>query len=216
MSSHRTVLLELAGVPAAGKTSTARALQAVLECDGLRAAIVRESASISPLRKLRGRWEFNAWNTMKLFQRLLEVTVLEPPPDVAIVDRGVFDALTWFTWLRRRGALGSPQHDAIQAAIGCFNWTLGPDLLVLLHSEFATSVRRRNGRTGFVVQPRPFEQLVVSYDEQLRKVRQLWPTKHVVSIDTNLLSPQAVASAVEKEVRKLLEQASHGIRNRTG
>src|SRR3954469_23721694 len=88
--ARRVVVLEFAGVPKAGKTSTISQLYSFLKRCGFRVKIVVERASVCPIRDKR-HFTFNVWTASTTLAQILEHTQ-EPPgdeqPQVLILDRG--------------------------------------------------------------------------------------------------------------------------------
>src|SRR6266705_538189 len=102
-SARRPIVLEFAGVPKAGKTSTIGALQAFLKRCGFRVEVVVERASVCPIRDKR-HFNFNVWTACTTLSQLLEKTQLPgrpEDPDLLIIDRGLFDAICWLRMMKR-------------------------------------------------------------------------------------------------------------------
>jgi hypothetical protein len=96
-TARKPVVFEFAGVPKAGKTSTLGALHSFLKRCGFKVEIVAEKASICPIRD-KHHFNFNVWTSCSALIQLLERTQNPPrdgEPDILILDRGLFDALSW-------------------------------------------------------------------------------------------------------------------------
>src|SRR5579864_9222371 len=102
-SARKPIVIEFAGVPKAGKTSTLNQVQAFLKRCGFRTQIVVERASVCPIRDKKHS-NFNVWTVCTTLAQILEKTQ-DPPrlgdPDILILDRGLFDAICWMTMMER-------------------------------------------------------------------------------------------------------------------
>lgn len=202
----RTIVVEFAGVPAAGKTTTARALKDSLRAAGFRVSLVREGAGELAPRHLRGRWQFNAWTLSNTLGRFIKQSLVSPQPHVVVFDRGLFDSLCWFRWLANRGSIGVAAYKAFEALLSHVPWYTGPDLLFVLAVEFETSVGRRQGREGFVVNRRTFAELKDAYARTLECAPSLWSSKRIRTISTDELDRETVVEYVEAEVLAALSE----------
>lgn len=85
-------IIELFGLPRTGKTTTAKFIQQHLEMKGFKVHIVKERASVSPIKdKLHPI--FNYWTMSAFILEYIEAN--EAGYDFVIADRGVFDSLIW-------------------------------------------------------------------------------------------------------------------------
>ena len=93
--ARRPVVIEFAGTPKAGKTTTISQVQAFLKRCGFRVRVVVERASVCPIRDKKHS-NFNVWTASTTLAQILEYTQ-DPPgpedPQILILDRGIFDAL---------------------------------------------------------------------------------------------------------------------------
>src|SRR5258708_38983879 len=81
------LVVEFAGVPKAGKTSTLNHVYAFLRRCGFKCEVVVERASVCPIR---------VWTACTTLTQLLEKTQTpsrDDDPDMLFLDRGIFDAL---------------------------------------------------------------------------------------------------------------------------
>ena len=89
--AHRPIVIEFAGVPKAGKTTTLNTIHGFLKRCGFRVETVVERASVCPIRDKK-HFNFNVWTACTSLSQILEKTQ-EPPsasdPEVLILDRGL-------------------------------------------------------------------------------------------------------------------------------
>src|SRR4051794_33039020 len=97
------LVIEFAGVPKAGKTSTLNQVYAFLRRCGFKCEVVVERASVCPIKDKK-HFNFNVWTACTTLSQLLEKTQTPPrpdDPDILFLDRGVFDAMCWLRLLER-------------------------------------------------------------------------------------------------------------------
>ncbi len=106
-SKRPALVVEFAGVPKAGKTSTLSQVYSFLRRCGFRCEIVVERASICPIRDKK-HFNFNIWTACMSLSQLLEKTQNPPhegDPDILFLDRGIFDSICWMAMLERLGRI---------------------------------------------------------------------------------------------------------------
>jgi ABC-type multidrug transport system ATPase subunit len=85
---RKPVVIEFAGTPKAGKTTTLSTIQAFLKRCGFKVEVVVERASVSPVRDKYDA-TFNVWTACTTLAQILEKTQ-DPPreddPDILILD----------------------------------------------------------------------------------------------------------------------------------
>jgi thymidylate kinase len=99
MEYFNTKIIELFGLPKTGKTTTANALLKFLKGKGYKVAIVKERASLSPIKdKLHP--SFNFWTSVSFMKEYLEAN--DSKVDYLIADRGIFDSYVWINLLSKK------------------------------------------------------------------------------------------------------------------
>lgn len=188
------VFLELAGLPASGKTTTASLLKQRLTKRGLRGTIVPEAAAESPLLHLKRDWRFNAWTLCQAVASVVEHADTEQH-DVVVLDRGLLDALCWIKWFRLRSEIDTATASALESFALVPTWFRKTAVTVVLHVRFETALQRR-GATGRIVNPRTFQELRRAYDGTVNELLQRELAKHVRMLETDDMSPDQVCQAV--------------------
>src|SRR5258708_12358050 len=96
---HRAFVIEFAGTPKSGKSTSVEAIRHFFARNGFRVHVLAERAAVCPI-PMKGHLFFNTWCASSMLAELL--ANVEAEADIIIVDRGIFDALVWLTWQLRR------------------------------------------------------------------------------------------------------------------
>jgi thymidylate kinase len=188
------IFVELAGLPASGKTTTASLLSERLSEWGLRCSVVPEAAARSPLVHLKRNWKFNAWTLCHAISSVLEHTSIREH-DVVILDRGLVDALCWIEWFRSRNDIDVATAAAIESFAQVPTWFQHPKIVVVLNVKFKTALHRR-GVSGRIVNAQSFKELQGVYKSTIGKLEQSGQAASIHLLDTNDLSPVQVLDEV--------------------
>ena len=100
---RRPLVIEFAGVPKAGKTTTLTHVQTFLKRCGFRTDVVVERASVCPIRDKKHA-NFNVWTACTTLAQVLEKTQNPPKPDdphILFLDRGLFDSICWMRMMEQ-------------------------------------------------------------------------------------------------------------------
>jgi hypothetical protein len=95
VSARSAIVIEFAGVPKAGKTTTLGAVQAFLRRCGFRVNVVVERASVCPIKDKKDS-NFNIWTACTTLVQILDQTQIPPSvddPEILILDRGILDSI---------------------------------------------------------------------------------------------------------------------------
>jgi len=124
LKARRPVVIEFAGVPKAGKTTTLNAIHGFLKRCGFRVETVIERASVCPIRDKK-HFNFNVWTACTSLSQILEKTQ-EPPtqsdPEILILDRGLFDSLSWLSMMEKMGRLRKEERKTIEDFLLISDW----------------------------------------------------------------------------------------------
>lgn len=123
-TARKPIVFEFAGVPKAGKTSTLNALHGFLKRCGFLVEVVVEKASICPIRD-KHHFNFNVWTASATLMQLLERTQIPPrdgEPDILILDRGLFDALSWLYQMERMKRVTPTERQKIEKFLEISDW----------------------------------------------------------------------------------------------
>ena len=114
--ARKPLVIEFAGVPKAGKTTTLSHVQTFLKRSGFRTDVVVERASVCPIRDKKHA-NFNIWTACTTLAQILDKTQ-EPPraddPQILFLNRGLFDSICWLTMMEQISRLRSSEREIIQ------------------------------------------------------------------------------------------------------
>src|SRR5690349_25039068 len=115
-SGRPAIVVEFAGLPKAGKTSTLSQVYSFLRRCGFRCEVVVERASVCPIRDKKHS-NFNIWTASTTLAQILEKTQTPPRPDdpeILILDRGLFDAIAWLAMMERLARIRREEREATE------------------------------------------------------------------------------------------------------
>ena len=122
--ARKPLVIEFAGVPKAGKTSTLTQVQAFLKRCGFRTEVMVERASICPIRDKKHA-NFNIWTLCTTLAQILEKTQNPPrsdDPQILFLDRGLFDAICWLTMMEKLSRVRQEDRQTIQRFLSIDDW----------------------------------------------------------------------------------------------
>src|SRR4051794_39520265 len=134
--------VELAGLPAGGKTTTAERLSEWLIAHRYTAIVIPEPGPTSKLQDAKLDWKFNAWTLCKTVSSILEHEHLQAV-DFVILDRGLLDAQCWIQWFNNTGRIDADAADAIPPFAEIEGWFSRQACTVILRDAYDTAIRRR-------------------------------------------------------------------------
>lgn len=123
-NARRPVVIEFAGVPKAGKTSTIGAIQTFLKRCGFKVQVVIERASVCPIRDKK-HFTFNVWTACTTLAQILENTqdpARTEDPQVLILDRGLFDSVAWLGLMERLSRIRHDEREVIERFVLADEW----------------------------------------------------------------------------------------------
>lgn len=123
-NARKPLVIEFAGVPKAGKTTTLVHVQRFLKRCGFRTDVVVERASVCPIRDKKHS-NFNVWTACTTLAQILEKTQTPPRPDdpqILFLDRGIFDSICWMTMMERISRIRSDEREVIQEFLTLDDW----------------------------------------------------------------------------------------------
>lgn len=121
---RKPLVIEFAGVPKAGKTTTLTNVSTFLKRCGFRTDVVIERASVCPIQDKKNA-TFNVWTACMTLAQILEKTQTPPRPDdpqILFLDRGLFDSICWITMMERISRIRPDQKELIQRFLMIDNW----------------------------------------------------------------------------------------------
>ena len=122
--ARKPLVIEFAGVPKAGKTTTLTNVSTFLKRCGFRTAVVVERASVCPIQDKKHA-TFNIWTACTTLAQILEKTQTPPrsdDPQILFLDRGLFDSICWITMMERISRIRPEERELIQKFLMIDNW----------------------------------------------------------------------------------------------
>jgi len=139
--ASRAFVIEFAGTPKSGKTTSVEAIRHFFNRNGFRVHVLVERASVCPI-PMKGHLFFNTWCASTMLAELL--ANVDTETDIIIVDRGLFDALVWLTLQRLRGELTVDEAKTIEAFLLLNRWRSLIDLAVVMSVSPELAIQREN------------------------------------------------------------------------
>ena len=147
VGARKPIVIEFAGVPKAGKTTTLTGLQAFLRRCGFRVEVVVERASVCPIRDKKHA-NFNVWTACTTLAQILDKTQ-DPPrvddPHVLILDRGLFDSICWLEMMEKLSRLRRDDRERIESFLRMGDWRTRLTAVVLMLASPEDSMEREKG-----------------------------------------------------------------------
>ena len=141
------VIIEFAGLPKAGKTTTLSQVQAFLKRCGFRVEVVIERASICPIRDKKHA-NFNVWTACTTLAQILEKTQTPPRPDdpeILILDRGLFDSICWLSVMERLVRIRNKERIEIEKFLLADDWCKRVSGVILMTADPKHALERERG-----------------------------------------------------------------------
>ena len=162
---RKPVVIEFAGSPKAGKTTTISTVHAFLKRCGFKVETVIERASICPIRDKRHS-NFNVWTACTTLAQILEKTqhqhLPQPHPDapeVLILDRGLFDSIVWLARMEQVAKIGIEDRKLIEQFLLIADWRKRISGVIVMTASASESMSREKGDlpvegvTGSIMNP---------------------------------------------------------------
>ena len=199
-NARHPVVIEFAGVPKAGKTSTIGQVSTFLRRCGFRVRVVVERASVCPIRDKK-HFTFNVWTAATTLAQILESTQ-DPPraddPQILILDRGLFDSITWLTMMERLCRITSAEREVIERFLLCAEWRKRITGVIVMTASPETAMKRESGylpveTLGSIMNKDVLAQFLKTTADCCAKFEQQF---NIHSVDTTDGSPQKTAEHV--------------------
>ena len=214
-TARKPVVIEFAGVPKAGKTSTLGQVHAFLKRCGFRVEVVVEHASICPIRDKKHA-NFNVWTACTTLSQILEKTQIPSrpgDPDVLILDRGLFDAVNWFAIMERLARIRRAERELIERFLLMDDWRRRITGVVVMTASPADSMERErgylpvDGATGSIMNEDVLRTALETTRETAARLRK--KQFRIFEVDTSRRAspgPQATAEEAADLVLRLIEE----------
>ena len=160
-----------------------------------RTRVLTERASTCPVK---GKHDplFNTWTLASTVAELSEILANNSKDyDVVILDRGFFDSLCWFNWMRSKSFIDEENYESTRAYISMRRWRSAVDLIYVFLVSPEESIRREQAnlmtqKTGSIMQPKILESIRTVIESTLKENSTMF--RNMEKIDTT-----------EKEITKV-------------
>ena len=210
-SRRPAIVVEFAGLPKAGKTSTLSQVYSFLRRCGFRCEVVVERASVCPIRDKK-HFNFNVWTACTSISQLLEKTQNPPrqdDPDILFLDRGIFDSLCWFSLLEQLGRIRAADRKKVSEFLLVDDWTSRITGVIAMTAKPRDAMQREQGHLpvsgleGSIMNPTVLKKMDSVIKEKTTEYEKFFC---VYSVNTSSKSlSNNVKGTCEKVVRKILD-----------
>ena len=139
---RRPIVVEFCGSPKSGKSTCINSLDLFLRRNNFRTRVLTERASVCPIRDKHDA-NFNIWTACSAIAELAEILSNSAKDyDVVILDRGIFDALCWFSWLRANNSLDHDDYTGLKTFLLMSKWRRAIDLVYVFSADPTESLKR--------------------------------------------------------------------------
>ena len=212
--ARKPIVIEFAGVPKAGKTSTLGQIQKFLKRCGFRVEVVVERASICPIRDKKHA-NFNVWTAATTLAQILEKTQTPSgleDPHVLILDRGLFDAMIWLTVMERLARIRKADRAVIEQFLLLEDWRRRITGVIVMTVSPRESMEREKGSLpvegegGSIMNEAVLQQMLQTTRDTAARLSHSF---RIFEIDTSGNAhggPQQTAESVARIVLDLIEE----------
>ena len=213
--ARKPLVIEFAGVPKAGKTTTLSHVQTFLKRCGFRTDVVVERASICPIRDKKHA-NFNIWTACTTLAQILEKTQNPPrsdDPQILFLDRGLFDSICWMTMMERVSRIRPDERDLIQKFLTIDDWKRRISAVFVMLASPQDAMKREQGvlpveGTGGSIMNSEILQQIKDINEQC--VARLGRDFRIFSVNTSdgetKGDPKRTAEVVTEAILGLIEE----------
>ena len=188
--ARQPIVVEFAGCPKAGKTSTIGQVAAFFKRTGFKVEVVIERASVCPIRDKKHS-NFNVWTGCTTLAQLLEKTQ-DPPrgedPQLLILDRGIFDSVCWLRMMERLSRIRKSDRESIESFLLIDDWRKRLSGVVLMLASPEDSMQREQGLLpvpgsgGSIMNPDVLAQMRTTNEETAESFEKQF---RVMTVDTS-------------------------------
>ena len=213
--ARKPLVIEFAGVPKAGKTTTLTNVSTFLKRCGFRTAVVVERASVCPIQDKKHA-TFNIWTACTTLAQILEKTQTPPrsdDPQILFLDRGLFDSICWITMMERISRIRPEERELIQKFLMIDNWRKRISAVFVMLASPRDAMEREQGvlpvkgTGGSIMNPEVLGQIK---DVNKQCIDQLGEDFRIYPVDTSLGDtrgdPKRTAEVVVEAILGLIEE----------
>lgn len=209
LRQRRPIVIEFCGSPKAGKTSCINSLNIFLKRNGFKTAILSEQASFSPISDKHNP-VFNVWTCSSAINEInekMDKAQHGEEIDVIISDRGIFDALCWFKWLKSQQHMNRKEYKILTEFATLYRWQKNIDLVYVFMVSPEESIKREYAnlltqKRGSIMREDVLEQYLASVKETMQEYEKDF--RAVYEIDTTEKQQNDVGYEVTSKTLEVL------------
>ena len=210
--NNRPIFVEFSGTPKSGKSTCIDIVVHFFRRLNYKVLAPTEGASKRTPYYLKQDWmAFNTWSALYALMHVLEGLFGSDRYDLAILDRGLFDALAWFELLCTRKQVDSQERDHVHNFIRIKKWLSAIDAVLLFTANPETSMDREN-RDKLIDEPGSAMNLVVlqqlneAYDKVNKEYSADFPKFRTIDTsETFNTTPQSNAAEATKLILEVFQ-----------
>lgn len=210
---RRPIVIEFCGSPKAGKTSSINSLNIFLKRNGFKTTILTERASVCPIPDKESP-TFNVWTCSSTINEInTEISKANLAegmgPDIIICDRGIFDALCWFRWLKSRNKMDESEYNTLSEFALLNRWQRNIDLVYVFVADPEESIRREyanllTDKRGSIMREDILEEYRKSIMDTLNEYKDAFRATSIINT-TNMEQNSVGYQVTEKTLQTLKE-----------
>lgn len=190
LTARKPIIIEFAGIPKAGKTTTLNNIHSFFRRCGFRVEVVIERASVCPIRDKKHS-NFNVWTACTTLSQILEKTQTPPQtgdPDILILDRGIFDSLLWFAMMERLARVRKGERKILEEFLLMDEWRTRLSGVILMTANPKDAMEREKGFlpvaevVGSIMNEEVLTQMKKTLDETVQRFQSKF---RILEIDTS-------------------------------
>ena len=212
---RRPVFIEFAGTPKSGKSTCIEIVRHFFRRLGYKVLAPAEGASRrTPYYLKDDLFAFNTWSASYALMHVLEGLHGSDKYDLAILDRGLFDALVWFELLASRGEISGKVRDQVQNFLQFEYWRSAIDSVLLFTTNAETAMARENNdklisESGKAMNPSFLNELNDAYGQvQSRYAGKFTRFESIDTSDSAGTSPETTAERVANIILDIFDQSA--------
>ncbi len=210
--SSRPIFIEFSGTPKSGKSTCIDIVVHFFRRLEFKVLAPTEGASKRTPYYLKKDWmAFNTWSASYALTHILEGLYGSDEYDLAILDRGLFDALAWFELLCTRNEVSTQERKQIHEFLLIEKWRSKIDAVLLFTADHETSMKRENqdkliDEPGSAMNPEVLKQINQAYDTVKGEYSVEFPQFETIdtSKDQNT-TPRSTAAQATKLILNVFE-----------
>jgi predicted NUDIX family phosphoesterase/predicted ATPase len=188
---RKPIVIEFAGTPKAGKTTTLSAVNAFLKRCGFKVEVVVERASVCPIRDKKHS-NFNIWTACTTLAQILEKTQIPPKvddPEILILDRGLFDSISWLAMMERLARIRPEEREVAERFLLLPDWRKRVSGVVVMTASPTNAMEREQGdlpvegATGSIMNEAVLEQFKANTQETCNRLAKYF---RIFEVNTSL------------------------------